>query len=324
VEKIKKIKLNYESGNILLFMAKNIRLLFSITLIAAIISIIVSLLITPKFKATAIIYPASANYQSWFGLQDEVDQVMQVLQSATVKEKMIEKFKLYKYYNIDPKDKSPRYKILSALEGNISVSRTRYMSVKIEVLDLNPEKAAEMANYMVVLSDSILNLFQKQKAQKNKILLEDQLKNYTAHLQTIANSLDSIGNSKGIAEISTQAKELTAGYIQAINSGNTANARLFESKLKELGKYSGYFNLQQDLMEKGADYLSLVRRHYYEAQAETSQNNPYFYKFVVDNAIPTDKKTFPNRALIVVFSTLSAFLFTLLLLIFVKKLTKID
>jgi len=317
----KKSNLNLDSGKVLKFIVQNFKVLFLISAVAFIASIVVSFKIQPKFKSVAIIFPASADYKSWFGLQDEVDQLMQVFNSSDIKDEMIRKFDLYRHYHVDSSSKYAKSNINNIYNDLVSISRTRYMSIKVEVLDADPVIAARIANELALYCDSFMNIFQLEKAGKNAVLYEEQVKERMSFMSTLADSLNYLGVNKGISNVENQAKEYTKAYNEAVISGNEKARNAFELKLKELGKYSGTYQLQSEQIKYESENLAKLRTNLYDAKSQLTQGNPYFYKFVVEHAKISDKKDSPKRLLIVLLSTLSAFLFTFMVLVLKKNIS---
>jgi capsular polysaccharide biosynthesis protein len=52
---------------------------------------------------------------------------------------------------------------LQEYESNITFKRTEYMAVKISVLDKDPQLAADIANTIAALLDSVKNDMQKER-----------------------------------------------------------------------------------------------------------------------------------------------------------------
>jgi uncharacterized protein involved in exopolysaccharide biosynthesis len=87
------------------------KILLIVGVVAFILSAIAAFLITPKFKATAIIYPPVANQASKelitenkqegltvFGETEEAEQFLQILSSRTLKDSVIARLNLMEYW----------------------------------------------------------------------------------------------------------------------------------------------------------------------------------------------------------------------------------
>jgi capsular polysaccharide biosynthesis protein len=171
--------LEISSINLLEFIFKRRKELFIIGLIAAVISAIASFVITPKFKSTVIMFPTQTSSISKallaensgkddilkFGEEEEAEQMLQILNSDQIQAKVCEKFNLLDHYNIDKSDPFKYTKLYDEFKENISYERTEFMSVKIEVLDKDPQLAANICNTISELMDSVKNGMQKERAE---------------------------------------------------------------------------------------------------------------------------------------------------------------
>ena len=154
---------------LLIFLWNQRKSLIYFTSAAAIISIIVSFLITPLFLSTAIVFPAASSNVSFseqrnvkaaamdFGEEEQAEQLVQILSSSRIRDRIVQKYDLMKAYDISKTDPNKYYKLNKAYIEHFTFSRTRYGSIQIDVLDENPKQAAAMANDIVELIDTVKN-----------------------------------------------------------------------------------------------------------------------------------------------------------------------
>ena len=81
-----------------------------------------------------------------FGEEEQAEQLVQILQSSRIKDRIVKKYHLLADYEISENDPNKNYKLNKAYYGNFSFNRTRFGSIQIDVLDKDPKKAADMAN----------------------------------------------------------------------------------------------------------------------------------------------------------------------------------
>ena len=133
------------------------KVIFVVCLIAGLLSVLITspLITKPKYKATHVFYPTTNNSISnalltelnqrqkdplEFGEEEEAEKALQVLQSGELLSRLVRNFNLLKHYGIDPKTEThPQTALEYKIEENIHFSRTRYLSIKIEVLDEDPQ-----------------------------------------------------------------------------------------------------------------------------------------------------------------------------------------
>ncbi len=75
------------------------------------------------------------------------------------------------------------------------------------------------------------------------------------------------------------------------------------------------------MLEYEKEQLSHLRAKYQEAKVDAEQTLPH--KFVVNNAYKAEKKSYPVRWLIVVVSTISAFLLSILVIVALENFKKL-
>ena len=72
-----------------------------------------------------------------------------------IRDSVIAKFDLMNHYDIDTASDYPRTKLFKEYENKIEFNRTQFMSVEINVLDIDPRIAADIANYIYKLVDKV-------------------------------------------------------------------------------------------------------------------------------------------------------------------------
>ena len=67
----------------------------------------------------------------------EAEKALQIIQSGKLIGRLVRNFNLMKHYGIDPKtEQFPQYALDNKIQENFNFERTRYLSIKIEVLDV--------------------------------------------------------------------------------------------------------------------------------------------------------------------------------------------
>ncbi len=324
-------KFNFESTDLIVYLWKRKIPLILITVAAAIISTLVSFTITPKFKSTVVLFPASespvsksllqTNYQDrvgilGFGAEEQLERILQVLHSDDIRDQVIEKFNLMEHYDIDPLGMYPRTKLFAEYSSNIKFKRTEYNSIVIEVLDEDPQTAADIANGIASLVDVTMNNMKRERAMKAFELVE---KEYLEAAQRVKELNDTISyfNKMGVVAHEHQMDRLTEAYGMAVADGNTAAIRNIETKMQELEKYAGPFIYYRTLWENESVRLRDLTAKYVEAKAETELTLSHI--FVLDKAYRAEKKAYPKKSIIVMVSTFSAFFLAVILFIFFES-----
>ena len=100
-----------------------------------------------------------------FGETEDAERLLQILNSHRIRNRIIEKYDLYTHYDIDPSE--PGAKTDMALTYGSNVSKLdAFGSIRVQVLDTDPELARDMANDMAFLVDSVANNMRNERAKE--------------------------------------------------------------------------------------------------------------------------------------------------------------
>jgi uncharacterized protein involved in exopolysaccharide biosynthesis len=327
-------ELTFENTNFLFFLFKWRKLLIIITATAIVVSAGISLLIKNEYVSTVIMFPTSTNavskalISSQYGVKEDImafgededgEQMLQILNSNEIRQRIISKFHLLEHYNIDPDSKYRNTKLYRTYNENISFNRTEYMAVEIRVVDKDPQMAADVANEIANLYDTVKNNLQKQRSLEGFKIVEGA---YTDLQKDIALEEDSLSilREKGVQDYESQAERLYEGLAREIGTGNTRAINQIQQKLDTLAKYGSAYVSLRDGLEFDKKQLSDLKAKYEEAKVDAQSSIPQ--KFVVDYAFKAEKKTYPVRWLIVALSTFSSLLLAIILIILYENFKK--
>jgi tyrosine-protein kinase Etk/Wzc len=322
------LNLQQERFGLIQFIWKNKKPIFIITGFAAIVSIVVSFLITPMYLSSAIVFPAASGNVSFdaqrnvkaaamdFGEEEQAEQLVQILQSSRIKDRIVKKYHLLANYEISESDPNKYYKLNKAYYGNFSFNRTRFGSIQIDVLDKDPKKAADMANDIVDLIDTV----------KNEMIRERTIPAFEINLRKkkqMEHERDSLlTRLEELAQLGVLPNDVRATLYQAlVDSKSAAEKAEIQRKIDINTKYgSVYDGLEYQRNEKIVKIEDF--RVSYE-QAESDANAKFNHKFVVEKAVVADRKEKPKRMIIVLVSTIGGFIFGLFFLLIQHRIKEL-
>ena len=290
-----------------------------------------SYFITPRYRSTVIMFPTSGNSVSRallgdnasarqdileFGADQQSEQMLQILNSARIRNRVIKKFNLVKHYAIDPESKYKNTLLQKEYDGNISFRRTEFMAVKISVLDKDPAMAADIANSIADLLDTVKNDMQHERAMQGFHIVEAE---YTQMKNDVRIKEDSLSELRklGVNDYETQAEMMNQQLAIEIAKNNTRGIKALEGKLNILSKYGGPYVSLTDGLKFEREQLSLIKSRYDEARIDAYESLPQ--KFVVESAFKAERITYPVRWLIILSTTISALLLAVVLIIILEK-----
>jgi uncharacterized protein involved in exopolysaccharide biosynthesis len=318
----------FDSTNLIVYMYKWRLPLIILTAVAMVLAVIFSGpgFIKPKFKSTVTVFPTTTNSLAKallpqqfssrgqdileFGEEEEAEQLLQILNSDEIRNQIIEKFDLLEHYDIDTNGSFVRTELYETFGDNISYRRTEFMSVEINVLDTDPETAANIANEIVLLLDKAKNRIQKERAGKGLEIIKTEYLSLKAQVKTMEDGLTQL-RYKGVHDYESQSSVLNEQLATAIieKGPNSAAVRSIEEKLDTLAKYGGtYVSLRDELKFLNEEQVKLKTK-FDQAKVDVSESLPA--SFTVNTAYPAEKKSYPTRWLIVAMSALGTFAFTL-------------
>jgi len=345
--------------DLLLVLSRYMKTIVTVTLAAAILAAIVSLLLPKVYTATTTLLPPQQNQSAAsvlvgqigilsglssadLGLKNPADLFVAMLKSRSVQDAIVKQFDLQRVYGVkqleDARKKlSGRSTILAGDEGLITVS----------VSDNNPKLAAYMANAYVDQLRSLnqnlavseagqRRLFYQQKLDEERESLSraelalEQAQEKTGLIQPDAQGraiIDAVANTRaqvGIKEVQLQAMRT---YATPNNPDlkrteqELAGLRAQLAKLEHSTGQLGNGNLEiptRRLPEVELDYIRRSRDlKYHEAlyeflskqleAARIDEAKEAAVLQVVDKAVVPEKKSGPRRMLIVLVSTIVAF-----------------
>ncbi|MEY4572883.1 MAG: hypothetical protein RLZ10_2140 [Bacteroidota bacterium] len=319
--------LSDKGNDFIQFIWDNRKFIIYFTGISFIISLVVSLLITPLYLSTAIVFPAASSTVSFseqrnaksasmdFGEEDQAEQLVQILQSSKIRDKIVQTFNLMEHYEIDSDDANKYYKLSKAYEGHFTFTRTRFGSIKIDVLDRDPKLAAKMANSIVELIDSVKNEMISQRTipafdinKRKKEQLEKEIGQMNIELDSLS--------AKGVMSFNSRSG-LFEAYVGATGNDRSDMKEKIDMNIKYGSKYDGLERLRNEKISKLEEFQIA-----YE-QAESDANTKFNHKFIVESAVVADKKDQPKRLIIVLVSSVGAMIFSLLILLIQQRIKEL-
>lgn len=320
------------SGILMQVLFKYYKHLTVISLVVVLLSSIFSssFFITPLYKSIVILYPTASNSISKvllsenfnnnkdileFGEDEQTEQMLQVLGSNKIRDRIIIKYNLLSHYGIKKNSKYKMTTLYEEYDDKFKFRRTEYMAVKITVYDKDPQFAADMANDVAELVDSTINIMQKEIAKKAFKIVKIEYENLKYEVKFKEDSL-SVLRSYGVHDYESQSEMFNRQLAIEMAAGNNAGIKRLEKKLEILAKYGGPYVSLRDALEHDKKKLSELRAKYEEAKVDATESLPH--KFVVNSAYKAEKKSYPIRWLIVVISTFASFFVAMLIFAFVE------
>src|SRR5690606_35006855 len=189
-----------DSFDLTIFLWRRRRFLIGMALLGLVGGIVATLAVTPRYKSEVILFPAITNSVSKallseqstgrddilaLGDEEDAEQLLQILHSDMVRERTSERFDLMKVYRIKPDSKHRNSELRDAYEGHVKFEYTKFGSVRVTVQDSDPQRAADMANFMSAQVDSVWNDMAHERASKGYRIVKESVDALTEEIRQI-------------------------------------------------------------------------------------------------------------------------------------------
>ena len=278
------------------------------------------------------------------GIKNPADQFLAYMKSVTVKDALIERFKLIERYEVKTKTDARL-----VLAGSVRSSSGKDGLISVEVDDKDPQFAADLANAHVEELSKLLGSLATTEAQQRRLFFEKQLalakdKLIQSEIELKAtgvsgsvlksNPASAIAAVAGLqAGVTAQEVKLGAmrGYLaesapefkQALNE--LANLKSQLAKQEKDTPSNSNLNAQGDYVSKYREFkynetlFELFAKQFEIAKVDEAREGAVIQ--VLDAAQAPERKSKPRKALIAIIATLATG-FVLLLFVFIRQALK--
>lgn len=326
-------------------------------IIVAILSTTYALLLPLEYKATATIMIPPEPQTSFGGLTSLLggkssiasvgsrvfgltrvseDVLLGILNSRNALTKIIDEFNLIEYYEISDRNMD---KVLKAFRNDFSAFPNEFGMIEFSVVNQDPVKSAEIANYMVRLVDSLNIKYNIETATNNRKFIEQRYNQNISDLKAAEDSLYKFQKKYGIvavpeqlevtikaaAEIEVQLlkKEMELYFIEqnygknSIQySGVAAEIELLKNKVRELknstdlSSSSNILYAFKSMPDIAINYLRVFREVKIQEsimeivmpmyeQSKVEEQKSIPTILLIDKAVPPQLKYSPKRSVII-------------------------
>jgi uncharacterized protein involved in exopolysaccharide biosynthesis len=291
------------------------------------------------------------------GLRNPDDVFVAMLTSRTIGDNLINRFDLQKAYRVKRYQDAEK-----KLRQNSEVIATKEGLISISVTDRDPKRAAEIANAYVQQLYNVNQNLAITEASQRRLFYEQQIKAEQRQLSSAELALTQVQEKSGLLQPEAQARAIIGGIadlraqvathevqLQTMRSYATPNNPDLKRAETELAGMRGQLaKLEHSNAAAGNGNLAIPARQMPEAELEylrRSREVKYheaLYEFlgkqleaaridegqnailiqVVDTAVAPERKSGPKRLLIVVVSTMAAFLVACLAVLLIEALRR--
>lgn len=294
---------------------KPLSIVFVLTVL---LSLIVSspLFIAPKFKSFARVYPSNlVSYSE----ESYSEQMLQLLESDAIRDKLIKEFNLAKHYEIDEDDDHKVDKLFKQYAENVQFNKTKFESVEIEVVDENPDTAYALLNRLIKIYNEEVKIIQDTQLKEAVQTLKNELSSKEAEMDTLEKQIDYLRANYNMLDYKAQVKSISKAYYKLLASpgGNSEKLKKVKQELDQLkSKGSEYERLAALLYSVRGEYARIKIQ--YDSQYKELLREKQYANVIV-NGYKSDKKVYPVRWMIVSLSVVSVMFIAFSLVSFLDR-----
>ncbi|MBA4281083.1 Wzz/FepE/Etk N-terminal domain-containing protein [Ralstonia sp.] len=270
--------------DLLLPLAAHLKLLLIGPVVAGLLALASTYLITPTFTATTTFLPpqqqqgvaasalASLGALSGLagvagGLKSTGDQYVSLMQSVSVSDRLIDSFKLMDVYGV-----KYRFEARKELAGNVSIALGKKDGlISVSVVDEDPQRAANIANQYVEELRRVTGELALTEAQIRRVFFENQLKDTRSRLASAQEALQSSGFSPGA--LRAEPKAAAEGYARLKAEVTAAEVRL-QTMRRSLADTAPEVQQQQTLLSALRAQVAKM-----ETDLDTPRDSDYVGKY---------------------------------------------
>jgi uncharacterized protein involved in exopolysaccharide biosynthesis len=146
-------------------------------------------------------FSASKGLAALTGANSEADRYMAILMSATITDDVIKKFELRKEYDLED---DYYEKVVKEWKSNFELEIQDEGNLTLTVYDKNPQKAADIANYLVERLNQLNTSLSVTNAKANREFVEKRYFQNIADINNLENSMKEFQQRYGVIAVPEQ------------------------------------------------------------------------------------------------------------------------
>ena len=265
-----------------------------------------STFITPLYKSEAVAYPANINPYSD---ESETEQMLQIINSQSIMDSIIEKYDLWTDYKIDRNYKFAKTYMINEYQSKIKISKTPYEAVSITVSDKDPFVACNIAKDILNFYDQKVQDIHKKKNREVVEMYAYQLKQKQAGIDSLMQQLSNLSTQYGVLDYPGQSREVTRSFLSG-----SAKASELKDNMAQYGPQT--IDLAAKIEAEATSYTEIKADYEQELRF---LNSDFTYSNIVTEPFPSDKKAYPVRWVVVALCGLGAFLISVLAIFIIEN-----
>ncbi len=300
----------------------------------------VFLAVSPDQAKPEALYNKGQMRTSYYGNENDIDRLLTIAKSGELINFMVDSFKLYEHYEIDPEAPKAGFKVREKFRSRYEVEKTKRDAIELTLEDRDPELAALMANTARRKIGELALKLIREGQEKTIRSYESNIANKEQLLHTLSDSLINLRRRYGIYSLEGQSESLTMQVAesesQLIRERSRLSAlestpgiprdtiRLIKAAVRGLEAEVEDLQAKMSRFNDGMSEVGNFEQQYMAAITTLSDDKERLKQFravyeadipaiiVVEEAEVPIVKSRPRRSLIVIGAVAIAFLFSVI------------
>lgn len=248
-------------------------------------------------------------YVDYFGGDDEVDKMMALAGSDTVKDRIIRNCQFQTVYNRDINDARGHADLMYIFNKNFNIKRTEFKSLEVSYIAYDAKTAADVVNMTTQVLEETYHSYYNQMKQGLYTAISDKVRQLDTTINTLTDSLANMRDRSGIYGLISPARQnVIAGDVK--------------------GGGKGYGRAMEELqnVESVKDQLVTDRAHYISNlnEFDATKNNSIGLLKVISRAVPPTSPNGPGAGLTLAVGALLAMGFSILYVVMIAYYNKLN
>lgn len=183
------------------------------TVLITLVTAIGAMFLPNYYMAKVVFYPANEGINSRTSLDgtiggvagmDAVERMITFATSIDMMDFMVERFDLYKHYDIDPANERAQTQVRTKLESLFTIEKNKYGAIELSIEDKDKSLPLPMVNTMLSRLDSVYVAALNYNSTKTLKAYEDALTERILYKNRITDTLDMLRREYGIFNVDAQ------------------------------------------------------------------------------------------------------------------------
>jgi LPS O-antigen subunit length determinant protein (WzzB/FepE family) len=242
------------------------RLLLIVSVVAAVLGGIFYTVSKKEYKAQASFLMSNPLYSDkgnifqeqqiafvdYFGGDDDVDHLMTVIESDSIKYLVADRLNLAAAYKLDMSKPKNVEKLKNMFKDNYKVTRTEYNNCVISYTDTDPQRAADVVNATVKAVEETFRSYYVQQRRRVITAVESKVGDLDSTIVVMSDSLAAMRNHYKIYDILSPGREGVSGG--SIKSNGSADFG------KGVELIQNYESIKDQTVRDRAQYTSILNK----------------------------------------------------------------